>query len=115
MSARVERIAEVRAEQLLTELLRSQGWDPRKPPNGEMLRQQEYKDYPHLLEILRGVSKSGGTGDGKPEAFLVDRETFQPLAVIEVKPDISGLDKAVKEVTEIYGRACIDAGYSQCR
>lgn len=112
MSARTERIAEVRAEELLTELLRSQGWDLRKPPNGEMLRQQEYKDYPHLLEILRGISKSGGTGDGKPEAFLVDRETFQPLAIIEVKPDISGLDKAVKEVTEIYGRACIDAGYS---
>jgi len=112
MSARAVRIAEVRAEELLTELLRSQGWDLRKPPNGEMLRQQEYKDYPHLLEILRGISKSGGTGDGKPEAFLIDRETFQPLAVIEVKSDINALDKAIKEVTEIYGRACINAGYS---
>ena len=112
MSVRAERIAEIRAEELLTELLRSQGWDPRKPPNGEMLRQHEYKDYSHLLEILRGISKSGGTGDGKPEAFLIDRETFQPLAVIEVKPNIINLDKAVDEVTEIYGRACIDAGYT---
>lgn len=112
MSARAERIAEVRAEELLIELLRSQGWDSRKPPMGEMLRQHEYKDYPHLLEILRGISKSGGTGDGKPEAFIVDRETLQPLAVIEVKPDISSLNKAINEVTEIYGRACIDAGYT---
>ena len=71
---RALRVAEVRAEELLIELLRSQGWDTRKPPNGEMLRQHEYKDHEHLSEILRGISKSGGAGDGKPEAFLVDRE-----------------------------------------
>ncbi len=110
MAAIAERVAEVRAEELLAELLRSQGWDTRKPAVGEMLRQHEYKDYPHLAKILRGISKSG-IGDGKPEAFLVDRETLQPLAVIEVKSSISDLDKAVREVTDVYGRACIDAGF----
>ncbi len=53
------RVAEVRAEELLTELLRAQGWDVRRPPAGEMLRQHEYKDYPILADILRGISKSG--------------------------------------------------------
>ncbi len=105
------RVAEVRAEELLTELLRAQGWDVRRPPAGEMLRQHEYKDYPILADILRGISKSG-KGDGKPEAFLINRETLQPLAVIEVKPDAASLEKAVREVTEVYGRACIDAGYN---
>ena len=105
------RIAEVRAEELLTELLRSQGWDTRRPPAGEMLRQHEYKDHAHLKPILEGISKSGH-GDGKPEAFLVDRATRQPLAVIEVKADVKDLEKAVSEVTTIYGRACVDAGYA---
>lgn len=111
MAASALRVAEVRAEELLVELLRSQGWDTRRPPAGEMLRQHEYKDHAHLAPILRGISKSGD-GDGKPEAFLVDRETRQPLAVIEVKSDIRSLDQAVKEVTTVYGRACIDAGFA---
>ena len=80
-------------------------------PSGELLRQQEYKDYPALADMLRGISKSG-KGDGLPEAFLINRETLQPLAVIEVKPDAESLKKAVREVTEVYGRASVDAGYS---
>lgn len=111
MPARVVRIAEVRAEELLIELLRGQGWDTRRPPAGEMLRQHEYKDHDHLAAILRGISKSG-SGDGLPEAFLVDKATMQPLAVIEVKADKRDLDKAVKEVTTVYGRACIEEGFT---
>ena len=111
MATNLKRVAEVRAEELLTELLRSQGWDTRRPPAGEMLRQHEYKDHAHLAAILRGISKSGA-GDGKPEAFLVDRSTMQPLAVIEVKSDIRLLDVAVKEVTTVYGRASIEAGFT---
>lgn len=104
------RVAEVRAEELLVELLRAQGWETRRPPAGEMLRQQEYKDHAHLAAILKGISKSGH-GDGKPEAFLVDRVTRQPLAVIEVKSDARALEQAVKEVTTVYGRACVAAGF----
>jgi hypothetical protein len=77
-----------------------------------MLRQQEYKDHSHLAGILRGISKSGKKGDGRPEGFLVDRETMRPLAVIEVKPSITSLAKAIEEVTDVYGSACIDAGYT---
>lgn len=110
--ARAQRVAEVRAEELLIDLLQSQGWDTRRPPAGEMLRQHEYKDHPHLLEILKGISKSKGAGDGRPEAFLVDRATLQPLAVIEVKSNVAQVDQAVKEVTNVYGRASIDAGFA---
>lgn len=105
------RVAEVRAEGLLTELLRAQGWDVRKPPVGEMLRQHEYKDFPALADILRGISKTG-KGDGRPEAFLINRETLQPLAVVEAKSDAESIEKAVREVTEVYGRASIAAGYT---
>jgi len=111
MAAVAARIAEVRAEELLIELLRSQGWDTRRPPAGEMLRQHEYKDHAHLKPVLEGISKSGH-GDGRPEAFLVDRTTRQPLAVVEVKAAVKDLEKAEKEVTTVYGRACIDAGYA---
>lgn len=106
------RVAEVRAEHLLTELLTAQGWDVRRPPNGELLRQHEYKDHAHLREVFLHRSKVTMIGHGLPEAVLVDRYTLQPILVIEAKASASDLDKAVREVTEIYGRACIDAGYA---
>lgn len=110
--ARVVRIAEVRAEHLLTELLTAQGWDCRRPPNGEMLRQHEYKDHGHLEVIFKGKSKGPGGGDGLPEAVLVDRETLQPIAVIEVKASKADLHKAVAEATTVYGAACVEAGFN---
>ena len=109
---RLARVAEARTEVLFTELLTSQGWDVRRPPNGELLRQQEYKDYPHLLDIFKGKSKAAGGGDGLPEAVLVDKETMQPIAVIEAKASISDLPKAIREATEEYGRSCINAGFA---
>jgi hypothetical protein len=102
--------SERRAEHLLGEILNAQGWDLRRPPQGELLRQQEYKAYPHLLEIFKGASKTG-EGYGLPEALLVDRISLAPLAVIEVKPEVNNLPKAVKEATENYGQPCIAAGY----
>lgn len=108
---RALRVAEVRAEHLLTELLTIQGWEPQKPPKGDLLRQQEYKDYPHLLNIFKGKSKSSGGGNALPEALLVD-ETLQPLAVIEVKSSQADLPKAIDEVTNQYGAWCIEAGFT---
>ncbi len=109
---RAARVAEVRTEVLLTELLTTQGWDVRRPPNGELLRQQEYKDHPHLLDAFKGRGKKGAGGDALPEAVLVDHLTLQPVAVIEAKATSADLKTAIHEVTKIYGRACIDAGYS---
>lgn len=106
------RVSEVRAEHLLTELLKAQGWDCRRPPNGEMLRQHEYKDLDHLRDVFLNRSKVTMIGRGLPEAVLVDRHTLQPILVIEAKATVADLDKAVGEATDIYGRACVDAGFS---
>jgi type I restriction enzyme M protein len=109
---RAARVSEVRAEHLLTELLVAQGWDCRRPPNGEMLRQHEYKDHSHLRDVFLHRSKITAIGHGLPEAVIVDRLTLQPIMVVEAKASVSDLNKAVHEATEIYGRACVDAGYS---
>lgn len=106
------RVSEVRAEHLLTELLKAQGWDCRRPPNGELLRQQEYKDHSHLRDVFLRRSKVTMIGQGLPEAVVVDRLTMQPLLVIEAKASVKDLNKAVHEVTAIYGAACVDAGYT---
>lgn len=106
------RVSEVRSELLLTELLLAQGWDCRRPPNGEMLRQHEYKDHSHLRDVFLHRSKVTMIGHGLPEAVIVDRQTMQPVLVIEAKASVADLDKAVREATEIYGSACVEAGYS---
>lgn len=106
------RVAEVRAEHLLTELLTAQGWDTRRAPNGEMLRQHEYKDHDHLRDVFLHRSKVTAIGHGLPEAVLVDRHTLQPLLVIEAKASIADIELASKEATTIYGRALVEAGYS---
>jgi hypothetical protein len=106
------RVSEVRAEHLLTELLTAQGWDTRRPPNGEMLRQHEYKDHSHLRDVFFGHSKVTHIGHGLPEAVVVDRQTMQPILVIEAKASVNDLSKAISEVTDVYGNACIAAGYN---
>jgi hypothetical protein len=88
------RVAEVRAEHLLTELLSIQGWNVSPPPKGDLLRQQEYKDYPSLLDIFKGNSKTSRGGDGLPEALLVN-DNLEPIAVFEVKGNQSDLQKAI--------------------
>ena len=104
------RVSERRAEHLLSEILISQGWKLRRPPNGDVLWQNEYRDYPHLVDALASASKSGD-GYGLPEALIVDRESLEPLAVVEVKRSVEDLQSAVHEATEVYGSACIAAGY----
>lgn len=106
------RVSEIRAEHLLTELLTAQGWDCRRPPNGEMLRQHEYKDHGHLRDVFLGHSKVTQIGHGLPEAVVVDRHTMQPILVIEAKASVDGLSKAISEVTDVYGNACIAAGFN---
>lgn len=109
--AQANRISEVRAEELVGELLASQGWDTRRPPSGDLLRQQEYKDHPHLAEVFKGQSKSGGTGYGLPEAVLVDRQSLEPIAVVEAKALKANIGQAEQEAKN-YARSCISAGYS---
>lgn len=104
------RVSERRAEHLLRDLLASQGWELRRPPNGDILWQHEYRHHRNLAEALAKASKSG-EGYGLPEAVIVDRESLAPLAVVETKPDVTNLPDAIEDATTFYGSACIDAGY----
>ncbi len=105
------RVAETRSERLIEDLLSAQGWDLRRPPQGELLVKQEYKDYPDLREALVKSGKGHGSGSGIPEYILVDHQTGEPLAVIEAKARASDIDGAVRDVQH-YGSACVEAGLS---
>ncbi len=92
----LNRVSERRSEHLLNDLLSSQGWELRRPPNGDMLYQSEYRNYPELAQALAKASKSG-RGHGIPEAIIFDRATDQPFAVIEAKPLASDIELALSE------------------
>lgn len=97
------RVAERRSERLIEELLSAQAWDLRRPPQGELLTQQEYKDFPALKDALRESSKSG-PGAGVPEYVLVEPHSGEPLAVFEAKAKAYEIGTAVADV-EGYGDA----------
>ena len=103
------RVAERRSERLIEELLTSQAWDLRRPPAGDVLTQQEYKDHAALREALAACSKSG-SGAGVPEFVLVDRRSIEPLAVFEAKARATDIAAAEKDVQQ-YGDAFLDAGF----
>lgn len=90
------RVAERRSERLIEELLTAQGWDIRRPPQGELLTQQEYRDFPVLKDALLKSSKSG-PGHGVPEYVLVEPESGDPLAVFEAKGKVHEIDSAISE------------------
>lgn len=102
-------VSERRTEQLLVELLETQGWDCRRPPKGMLLRQQEYRLFPFLADIFCHSSKSG-PGAGYPDAVLVDPATGEPFLVIEAKADLSSMSDAEREA-ENYAYACIQEGF----
>jgi type I restriction enzyme M protein len=89
-------MSERRTEHLLNDLLDSQGWDRRRPPQGDIVFQHEYRSFPELREALAKASKSGPS-HGVPEAILIDRDSSTPIAVIETKPSIAEIDSAVGE------------------
>lgn len=109
--AQRERVAEVRNYSLIEELLTAQGWELRKPPYGDVLAQQEYKDYPSLREALKASGKTGKGGAGVPEYVLVSRDGGDPLAVFEGKAHVKDLPAAISDVKK-YGGAFREAGLS---
>lgn len=91
------------------DFLKSQGWDERKPPFGNLYVQNEYRDAPDLFDALSTASKSG-SAHGVPEAILVDTENGMPLAVIEAKANMTAIEDAVSEARD-YGGALLSAGF----
>jgi predicted RNA methylase len=105
----LKRASERRAEYLLTDLLVSQGWDLRRPPQGDVVFQHEYRSFPELQEALATASKTG-VGPGVPEAILLDRETNAPLAIIETKGRAGDIETAITEA-QGYGNALHQQGH----
>lgn len=95
----LSRASERRSEHLLNDLLISQGWDLRRPPQGDLVLQNEYRGFSELSSALAQASKKGA-GHGIPEAILMDRVSLMPLAVIETKRSIDDLDKALTEAQD---------------
>lgn len=104
-----KRASERRSEHLLNDLLVTQGWDLRRPPQGDCLFQHEYRGFPELAEILGRASKTGA-GAGVPEALLVDRSSGAAIAVIEAKAAAADIDKAMAEAQH-YAATFIAAGF----
>jgi hypothetical protein len=102
--------SESRAEAVARELLLIRGWKVQKPPRGNVLWKNEYRDYPHLAEALQGKSKSGG-GDAYPDFLLVDRSTLRPIIVGEIKARNGDIDKAIGEACDPYGDAFDEKGF----
>lgn len=104
------RIAESRTEALAVELLKVRGWENSRPPRGNVLWKQEYRDYSHLRDALAKGSKSG-PGPGYPEFIVVDRQTFFPLLVGETKASAANVGQASAEA-ESYANAFLECGYN---
>lgn len=103
------RNSERRSEHLLSDLLRTQGWDLRRPPQGDLLIQHEYRSVDFLRDALARASKSAA-GAGVPEGLLIDRDSDEPIAVIEAKARSAEINKAVAEA-QGYAGALINSGY----
>ena len=105
-----EYLSEKRTEDLTRDLLVIRGWDVAKPPKGQTVRQNEYKNAIELKTIFAGKSKTGD-GDALPDFLLLSRLTDLPRFVIEAKGNVKDIDSALNEATDDYGNACFDAGY----
>ena len=104
-------ISERRTEDLTIDLLQIQGWSTEKPPKGRLVRQNEYKGFPHLSEIFKGKSKKG-KGDAYPDFLIVSDDSLCPQIIIETKADETDFDDAVSEACDVYGDACREAGHN---
>ena len=102
-------LSESRAESVARELLAIRGWKTTRPPKGNLLWKNEYRDYPALCEALAGQGKQRRGGDGYPDFILIETETQRPLVVGETKARHDEIGKAIKEAQD-YSAALLDRG-----
>jgi hypothetical protein len=103
------RSSETRTENVVRELLSIRGWKTTRPPKGNVLWKNEYRDYPDLLSALKGRGKQGRGGDAYPDFLVVNPATMQPLIVGETKASDDDLNKAIREARG-YGDAFVGLG-----
>jgi len=105
------RASEDRTTTVARELLEIRGWQLQRPPRGNLLWKNEYREYPHLLEVLEGEAKTGKGGDAYPDFLIVSKDTLQPLIVGETKASHDDIEKAIGEACNPYGNAFEDKGF----
>jgi len=103
-------VSESRTEAVARELLHIRGWLVQRPPKGNVLWKNEYRDYPHLVESLESASKTGNH-EGYPDFLVVNRETIQPIIVGETKARDENIRLAIDEAC-YYGNALADRGFN---
>jgi type I restriction enzyme M protein len=105
-----KKLSEQRAREVTRELLAYRDWDLRPvSSNGQVLEENEYKNYPTLESIFEGKSKTG-PGSGKPDFLLIESsDSLKPLVVIDTKASSAAIKEAIKDGNH-YGNACIEAG-----
>lgn len=101
--------SESRAEAVARELLSIRGWKTTRPPKGNLLWKNEYRDFPKLVEAFAGRGKLGHRGDAYPDFILVESETLRPVLVGEAKAQDSEIATAIKEARD-YSAGLIDRG-----
>lgn len=106
-----KKLSEHRARQVAKDLLKFRNWklDPIHK-GGQCIEENEYKYYSHLIEILKGRSKSG-KGDGYPDFLLVDSSIGQkPVLIVETKASSNQIREAIDDAVH-YGNACKEFGH----
>jgi type I restriction enzyme M protein len=101
--------SETRAEIVARELLTIRGWNVSRPPKGNLVWKNEYRDFPALRDALTGKGKKGRGGDGYPDFLVLDRETNTPLIVGETKAKEDDIELAITEADQ-YGEALLGSG-----
>lgn len=105
------RSSETRTEAIARELLTIRGWQDARPPKGNVLWKNEYRDYPHLLDALAGRGKKGKGGDGYPDFIVLGSDGYTPLIVGEAKASDSDIEVASYEASDLYGEAFLSKGW----
>ncbi|HXF81657.1 MAG TPA: N-6 DNA methylase [bacterium] len=103
--------SEARAEAVARELLTIRGWRVARPPKGNVLWKNEYRDYPEILEALSGKGKRGKGGDAYPDFIVVDLATRRPVIVGETKAQNTQIELAIFEATTAYADPLIEKGF----
>lgn len=102
-------LSEKRTEDIAKELLEVRGWNIARPPKGNVLWKNEYREYEFLRDAFSSRSKTG-TGAGYPDFVVVDHATKSPLIVVETKSSGKQIGDASSEAS-YYADALVTRGY----
>ncbi len=102
-------LSEKRTEDIAKELLEVRGWNSSRPPRGNILWKNEYREFSQFRTAFANQSKTG-MGPGYPDFLIIDPKTSMPLIVGETKASASDIVLAKNESIG-YADALASMGY----